>query len=434
VIKIKVVAFLPAKGTSSRIKSKNMKLLDGKPLFYHTLEKLTECDFIDEVYLDSESEEVFDLASSLNFKKMKRDPKLANNKTDGHSLFYNEAKQVDADIYIQILGTSPFITKETIKKGVEILKNEKKYDSVVLIKKEKQYTWNENGPNYDKNNIPNSVDLKDTIIETMGLYITNKKVAIENKKRIGNTPYLLEANALEAVDVNYPDEFELADYIMRGKREKENEKFRNLSKILNSALLSDVMDDLGINGFIRDFKLNLENKKIMGRAKTLKIRLLKEGESLEGIYSALNSYETIVPNDIIIVENEAGEYAYFGNLNANLAINRGAIGTIIDGKTRDYTDVKNLDYPVFSKGYVSKDVKGRATMESFNKKIKIQNIEIRPGDLIFADIEGIIIIPKEKEQEVINKALKSLKVEKNIIIDILEGKPINKLVEDNGNF
>ena len=50
---------------------------------------------------------------------MKRDPELATNKTDGHSLFYNEAKKINADIYIQILGTSPFIKPSTIEKGIK---------------------------------------------------------------------------------------------------------------------------------------------------------------------------------------------------------------------------------------------------------------------------------------------------------------------------
>jgi len=69
---MKVVAFLPAKGSSSRIKCKNLKLLDGKPLFLHTLEKLMECDFIDEVYLDTESNEIINLASETNCKILKR--------------------------------------------------------------------------------------------------------------------------------------------------------------------------------------------------------------------------------------------------------------------------------------------------------------------------------------------------------------------------
>jgi CMP-N-acetylneuraminic acid synthetase len=116
---MKIVAFLPAKGTSSRIESKNLKLLDGKPLFLHTLEKLMECDFIDEVYLDTESNQVIDLASETNCKVLKRDTNLASNATDGNKLFLNEVEFVDADIYIQILGTSPFIEKDTIQKGIK---------------------------------------------------------------------------------------------------------------------------------------------------------------------------------------------------------------------------------------------------------------------------------------------------------------------------
>ena len=153
---MKVVAFLPAKGTSERIESKNMKLLNGKPLFLCMLEKLCKCDFIDEVYLDSESDEILNYAPFLRYIPLKRDSALASNKTDGHQMFYNEVRQVEADIYIQILCTSPFIKPETIQKGVEILKEHDEYDSVVLVKKEKEYWWENGQPSYDKFHVPNS--------------------------------------------------------------------------------------------------------------------------------------------------------------------------------------------------------------------------------------------------------------------------------------
>lgn len=60
------MAFLPVKGNSERIENKNCKLLDGKPLFLHTLEKLASCDFIDEVYLDSEADEILQMAPYLD--------------------------------------------------------------------------------------------------------------------------------------------------------------------------------------------------------------------------------------------------------------------------------------------------------------------------------------------------------------------------------
>ena len=118
---MKIVAVVPVKGTSERIENKNIKLLDGKPLFLHTIEKLLSCNFLDEVYLDTESDKIIDIVSDYKkLKIFKRDPSLANNKTDGHKLFYNEVKNIEADIYVQILCTSPFIKKETIKKGIEI--------------------------------------------------------------------------------------------------------------------------------------------------------------------------------------------------------------------------------------------------------------------------------------------------------------------------
>lgn len=431
---MKVVAFLPAKGSSSRIHNKNTRLLDGKPLFLYTLEKLERCDFIDEIYLDSESEEIFDMVDYIDCKFLKRDKGLATNKTDGHSLFFNEASKVEADIYVQILCTSPFIKPETIKKGIDILKNDNKYDSVVLMKKEKLYLWDNNGPIYDKFNIPNSVDLPDTIIETMGLYITRKSVATEKKMRFGERVYLLEAETIEAVDINYPDEFELANFIAAGIREKENKFLRNLAKHINSSMLSDILDDIGVTSVISGLQLNLQEEKMFGRAKTLKLRELKEDEDYRGIYKALDSYKSVVRNDIIVVENECSEFAYFGELNANLAIRAGASGVVVGGKTRDMNGVKKLGLPVFSKGGNCKDVRKRATTEAINKKIKINGIEIAPGDLIFGDIDGIVVIPRKYEKTVISMLTEKLTLEMNVVQKIALEMDEKEILDTIGEF
>lgn len=431
---MKVVAFLPVKGTSERVENKNLKLMDGKPLFLHTLEKLVKCDFIDEVYLDSESQTVFDLASEVDCKHLYRDPKLATNKTDGHQLFFNEVKQVDADIYIQILGTSPFIKSETIKQGIDVLIEKPEYDSVVLMAEEKQYTWEKNQPRYDKYHIPNSKDLPNTIVETMGLYIVRKEVALKNKMRFGDNVYFLKASAIEKVDVNYPDEFALANYIAAGLREKEREMFTNLSKVLSSCMLSDILDDLNIKGVISHMTLNLPQKRVLGRAKTLKLRKLKDNEPYEGIYDALASYDTIVPNDIIVVENECSEFAYFGNLNASLAMRAGAVAAIIDGCTRDNYATQDLDFPVFSRGYNCCDVRKRATVESINKAVTIGGIKVHLGDLIFADSDGIVVIPQKYEDLIINKAIETINKEKNIVNKIVLGKTADNIIETVGVF
>jgi regulator of RNase E activity RraA/CMP-N-acetylneuraminic acid synthetase len=430
---MKVAAFLPVKGTSSRVANKNISLLDGKPLFLHTLEKLIDCGFIDEVYLDTDSDEIICIADYLDCKVLKRDAELASNKTDGNRLFMNEVRQVNADIYIQALCTSPFVSPATIKAGIEVLSGTE-YDSAVLISREKQYTWSDSGPKYDLNNIPNSVDLPDTLIETMGLYIVKREAALETKRRIGNRPYILPASPLEAIDVNWPEDFKLANLIAAGLREKDRMLLENIKNQLNSSMLSDILDDLGVSHVINGLKPNFDSAKIFGRAKTLKIRALAEGEDFRGIYDALHSYKTIVPNDVIVVENEINNFAYFGEMNANLAIRSGAAGAIVGGMTRDSADVTKLGFPVFAEGTKCKDVRGRATLESINKPVMVNGVQVSPGDLIFADSEGVVVIPKAFEAKVLELAFNVMRKEKSVLLDIANGTDVELLVQRNGEF
>ncbi|HHF0510659.1 MULTISPECIES: cytidylyltransferase domain-containing protein [Vibrio] len=432
---MKIVAFLPAKGSSSRINSKNMKLLDGKPLFLHTLEKLVDSGLFDEVYLDTESKEVAEAASEVSCQIMMRDKKLASNKTDGNQMFMNEVNHVEADIYVQVLCTSPFIEVETIKKGIDTIRNDDNYDSAVLIRKEKQYVWSEQGPLYNVEAIPNSNELNDTILETMGLYIVKKKAAKKTNRRIGDFPYLLEASPLEAIDVNWPDDFALAELIAAGQREKSRKLLGNIKNHLTSCILSDLLDDLGYpNQVVKGLSPNISGTKLLGRAKTLKLRALKEGECFKGIYNALHSYDTIVPDDLILIENETPEYAYFGELNANLAIRSGAAGVIVNGMTRDNEEVLSTGLPVFSSGYTCQDVRKRATTDYFNKSIMLNGIKVEPENLVFADSEGVIIIPKAIENTVIEEVYKRAANEKKILSEIAEGVDVDTLTSKYGFF
>ena len=90
-LKPKVVAFVPAKGSSERIENKNAKLLDGRPLVVHTLDKLLKCRNVDDVFLDTESDEIAKLARHLPVQIMKRNRFLASNGTDGGCSTSNQA-------------------------------------------------------------------------------------------------------------------------------------------------------------------------------------------------------------------------------------------------------------------------------------------------------------------------------------------------------
>lgn len=438
---MKVYAFVPAKGTSERVKNKNLRYLDGERLFIRALKTLLKCKEIDKVFLDTDSDYMYELADYLPIEFMKRDPSLANNKTDGHKMFMNEVNTYpDADIYVQLLCTSPFIDSKTIDKAILELKQNSNYDSAILMKRDRYYFWENQKPKYDINHIPNSKDLPETIIESMGLYIVKKDTALKLNRRYGDSPLFVYGKPLELVDVNTPEDLEFAETIAKGIRNKENNKLRLIKHFVSSPALSDLLDDMKIEkgeqcgAVINNFLCNIKSTKLLGRANTLRLRKLDLNEDFSGIYNALDSYDGISDNDIIVVENEVKEYAYFGDLNARLAIRSGASGAIIAGATRDCNETIHLNFPVYAFNYNATDVRRRATVDFINKPITIKDVQINPGDLIFADDCAIVVIYQKFEEEVIERVLKTFENEKNITSDILNKKCVDQIVKDRGNF
>jgi regulator of RNase E activity RraA len=268
----------------------------------------------------------------------------------------------------------------------------------------------------------------------MALYMARKSCVEQTGRRIGDRPYLLEASPIEAVDVNWPEDFEMANLIAAGMREQDRRLLQNIKGTLSSAMLSDILDDLGFaKQIIRTMKPNFDCR-ILGRAKTLKLRAMRPGEDFRGIYRALDSYKNIVPNDIIVVENEVGEYAYFGELNGNLAIRAGAVGAIVGGNTRDSSALRDLHFPVFAKGNSCQDVRKRAVLDHMNKAIEIDGVRVLPDELVFADFEGVVVIPGSIEKEVLQRCADVVRNEKQLILDISLGVAADELTEKYGFF
>ena len=432
---MRIVAFLPVKGSSSRVPNKNVRISNGEPFFVFTLRKLLNCSFINEVFVDSENETILKTAERIGATPLPRDPALASNRTDGHQLFYNEAKQVDADIYIQHLCTSPFVREETIYNAVSILRDNNQYDSVVLGKADKYYHWENNKPAYNIAQIPNSTDLSSECSEAMALYVVKSESALNIKRRIGDNPKMIFGNPIELIDVNTEDDFKLAEIVGAGILASEEKKLRVLGRFLTSPILSDICDELNLNCILSPYyKSNIEGAKLFGRARTLHIREAKDGDKTDSIYEALQSYKHVVSNDVVVVKNDLPDLAYFGELNMSLSIRSGAIGAIISDVTRDTKATKDAGFPVFAKGNFCKDIKGRGAVESINTPIFLDGVKVEPSDLIFADSDGIVVIPRNHEINILRKAIHVMTQEKNIVADVCQDVNVEDLVEKYGFF
>ncbi|MEO8657360.1 MAG: dimethylmenaquinone methyltransferase [Bryobacteraceae bacterium] len=427
------VAFVPAKSQSSRIENKNMRILDGEYLFRRKLRQLVKCPLIDQVYLDTDSDEMAQLAADLPVTRLKRPDSLASNATDGHELFAWECAQVEADTYIQALCTSPFIDENTVARALAELEEASEADSVVAVTAQKQYTWTGGAPAYGWGRIPNSVDLPPVIVEAMGLYVVRAQ-GTRPTQRFGRKPLLFDLKPQELIDLNWPEDLELAEAICAGHRAAANLALAQRMPYLSSSLLGDVSKELGLKAILPAHIRAQGPHKIFGRAKTLELGPVREGESWRGIYSALDSYDFIRPGDIIVVATAVPEYAYFGELNANLAIRAGAAGAVINGFTRDTDAVNLLRFPVFARGSYCADIRLEGTVRSMNSTVTIGEVTIGNNDFVFADSDGVVVISERNWPEVAAVAWKRIEQEWTIKMRIALGLPPREILKETGPF
>jgi len=123
------------------------------------------------------------------------------------------AGEVPADIYVMTHTTAPFISAESIEKGIQAVK-ENGYDSAFAVKKLQDFLWKDGQPfNYKLDAIPRTQDLPILYEETSGFYIYHSDVITKLKRRIGNHPYMVEVSEIESVDIDEAEDFEIADAI-----------------------------------------------------------------------------------------------------------------------------------------------------------------------------------------------------------------------------
>ncbi len=437
---MRVIGFVPAKGSSDRIKSKNLQILDGEFLFRRKLRQLIESGVFDEVWLDTESDEIAALAADLPVRIMRRDPALASNATDGHALFANECRSVPGgDIYVQALCTAPFVGADTLRRAVAALRHASETDSLVAVTFEKHYEWADGDPTYGRGRIPNSVELPRRTIEAMSLYMMRASSTFFPEKRFGARPVLFELTAEERLDINYTPDLELAETICAGARQKETMLFRALRPHLSSCVFSDLTKDLGMTCTLPQPLKAVSGQRLLGRAKTLKLTTLPEGSSREGgqwkgIYDALRSYAFIRSGDVIVVSTDVPDRAYFGELNAHLAVRAGAVGVVVDGITRDVEAVRPLELPVFARGIWANDIKYEGTTAAMNTAVEMGGVPVRNNDVVFGDGDGVVVIPAERWDEILRQSLDAIENESRVRLNAALGRPVGELLEKFGYF
>ena len=213
---VRVVSFIPVKMNSKRIPQKNIKkFFDGTPLMHFIQKVCLNVPSIDETYVYCSDPSVEDYTiPGVQF--LLRPAYLDGDNINGNDLIREFMSTVDADIYVNANTTSPFAKWETIEECIQKVKSGQ-YDSAFCVEPIRTFLWKDDTPlNFDPDHFPRTQDLPNIYGETSIAYVFTKDSFLKNGRRLGRKPYVKEVGKIEAIDIDYLEDFTIADAIYRG--------------------------------------------------------------------------------------------------------------------------------------------------------------------------------------------------------------------------
>ena len=208
---MKTVALLPIKLNNQRIPGKNIKAFsDGTPLMHLIQKACLNAKKIDEIYIYCSQPDVQKyILPNINY--LERPKFLDGDNINSNDIIREFIKSVDADIYVETHATGPFTTASSIDACVEAVSSGI-YDSAFLARKIQEFLWSDGKPvNFDIQHFPRTQDLNPIYVEAPGAYVFTKDTFIKYNRRVGIKPYIHEISEIESRDIDYPEDFEIAD-------------------------------------------------------------------------------------------------------------------------------------------------------------------------------------------------------------------------------
>lgn len=211
---MKVAAYIPIKLNNERMPGKNTKKFeDGTPLCSFMFDTLSKVEGIDEKYCFCSNENIKEyLPSNISF--LKRRETLDSSFIQCQEIIRDFIELInDVDIIVLCHVTCPFVKISSIEKCVEKVKSGE-YDSAFTAVRVQDFLWENGKPlNFDPNHVAKTQDLPVIYKESVGCYVFTKELFLKSNRRIGFNPYICEVDTFEATDIDYPEDFEIANAI-----------------------------------------------------------------------------------------------------------------------------------------------------------------------------------------------------------------------------
>ncbi|MCB1396835.1 MAG: RraA family protein [Rhodobacter sp.] len=199
----------------------------------------------------------------------------------------------------------------------------------------------------------------------------------------------------------------------------------NLERVrrLDTATLSDAMDKLGIEGVCRGIKPRDQTVGLAGRAFTILYGPIDPvSPGTVGDY-----IDDLEPGTVVVLDNGGREdCTVWGDILTEVAHTKGLAGTVIDGPCRDVHLCLKLGYPVYSRSYSMKTGKDRVQVDAVQVPVNIGDARVNPGDLLRGDSDGVVVLPKAREDEILATAETIQAAEDKIRAAVRAGQPLRE--------
>ncbi len=210
----------------------------------------------------------------------------------------------------------------------------------------------------------------------------------------------------------------------------ESDLFRFMERFFYAEALSDILDARGCRDCVVSPQARirplLDAAVCAGRVRTL-LNAPGKPKGKNPYELAFELIDRLKPGDVPVTGwRQVREPGIMGELSATAMKKRGARGCLVDGYTRDARRLMTMRFPVFARGVSPIDTQGRSTVIAYDCPISFAGTPVVPGQIVFADLNGIVFIPKEIEKEVVEEALKKIRIETRIRSELRAGKSTQK--------
>ncbi|MFC1835277.1 glycosyltransferase [Thermodesulfobacteriota bacterium] len=231
---LRIVALVPMRADSKRVPNKNIRMFNGKPLYFHILNSLLSCPYIEEIYVNTNSQILMEeLPKAFDrVRVIPRPEHLCPDTVPMNNILLYDVEYVEADWYVQTHSTNPLLRPQTITRAIETILNGPQHDALFSVTPMYTRLWDsqKHPINHKSDSLIRTQDLDPIYEENSNLYIFKKETLKRLNNRIGDQPLMFEIPREEAWDIDEELDFRIAEFLSSQRKDLEINHERKTSK------------------------------------------------------------------------------------------------------------------------------------------------------------------------------------------------------------